>query len=145
MTLSETRVKAILDGTEGITAGPWQAEEGADQEGVVAIIGLPTSGMIFIAPLRPSEYATGVDEAGVTHDDQRAVRHAKYIANCDPETISALCRDNLALREALAEIAGKKLASEMSAVEYWAKKELDFQDAFGACVARARAALEPTP
>lgn len=55
------------------------------------------------------------------------------------QKISELTNENARLREALKDIAGQKLSTEMSEEEC---ERADFDGGYGGCVTRARAALE---
>ena len=86
MTITEADIKRILDGTEGVSKGKWRVENAMeDINFIVSNPDAPVYEWMHVAQI-------GLDPAD-TNDTPRAVaiRNSRHIANCDPDTIRALC------------------------------------------------------
>jgi hypothetical protein len=71
--LTDDEIKALLEGCEGVTPGPWQ------------LLGWGPMGLYGKGDLRDAEYIARF-RADLIEDG-----NAAHIARCDPETIAELC------------------------------------------------------
>jgi hypothetical protein len=86
MPLTDDEIKALLQGCEGVTPGPWQ------------LLGWGPMGLYGKGDLRDAEYIARF-RADLIEDG-----NAAHIARCDPTTIAELCIRLLSAEAALTRI-----------------------------------------
>jgi hypothetical protein len=77
MPITDEKIKALLDGTEGVTLGPWAGE------------------------FDDGDFCSYIQAAGLFVARSGLAADAAHIARCDPTTIAAICNELLASRAKL--------------------------------------------
>lgn len=126
--IATEQIEAMIAGLEGVTPGPWQAQETdidddphADIDWGVSIIGVlrnedgslietPTNGIVTYVPMLATEI--------FDHDASRVEKIAAHIARCDPDTMRSILTELLE-RRASGQVEVKPLDYFTGSVDAW--------------------------
>ena len=88
-TLSDDEIRAIIDGLEGVTPGPWEVGLAGDYpaDTVMSYDFTPIHSETWGAFV---SVVTSIDGGGRVGTSEQGGKNALHIARCDPETIRAL-------------------------------------------------------